>query len=93
MCYNDSIKFMEYFSMRNVKIPKQFTIIQNREDMIEFKSIYHYWRISKINEEIMILSHKYEENHNYHKQFSFSCTDFSSIFRYIIRHAALYNFL
>lgn len=72
--------------MTNVKLPKQFTIIQNREDIIEFKSIYHYWRISKINEEIMILSHKYEENHNYHKQFSFSCNDLSFIVRYIIRH-------
>lgn len=72
--------------MINIKIPNGFTIIQNREDMIEFKSIYHYWRISKINEEIMILSHKHEENHNYHKQFSFSYNELSFIIRYIIRH-------
>ena len=70
--------------MTNIKIPKWFTIIQDREDMIEFKSVHHYWRISKTNEEIMVLSHKYEKNHNYHKQFS--CTDLSYIFRYIIRH-------
>lgn len=69
--------------MENIKIPSHFTVIQNREFILEFKSQYHYWRITQ-SYEIFVLAHKYRVSDAYHKQRIGS--DPNSLIRYIIRH-------
>lgn len=69
--------------MQNIRIPPQFTVIQNRECIVELKSQYHYWRLTQ-HDDFYILAHKYFETDSYHKQ----CTgsEPQSLIRYIIRH-------
>lgn len=67
----------------NITIPKQFHIIQNRPDLIEIRSKYHYWRITEYQDGV-ILSHKYNINDCYHKQGLFP--DPYAAFRYIKKH-------
>lgn len=67
----------------NVKIPPQFSIIKYNEHVIEFKSKYHYWRLSQGNN-ILILAHKYHKNDSFHKQFT--CYNPTKAFKYIIQH-------
>lgn len=53
--------------MQNIRIPSHFTVIQNRECIVELKSQYHYWRLTQHND-FYILAHKYLETDSYHKQ-------------------------
>lgn len=69
--------------MQNIKIPSHFTVIQNRECIIELKSQYHYWRLTQ-HYGFYILAHKYRKTDSYHKQRISS--DPESLIRYIVRH-------
>lgn len=64
-------------------IPKHFEIIQNRQDLLEFKSVYHYWKLMQ-GRDILILAHKHHLKDKYHKQFV--CYSPAKAFRYIIQH-------
>ena len=74
--------------MENVKIPSHFTVIQNREYVLELRSKYHYWRITQ-NDDFFILSHKYRLSDAYHKQRVSS--DPNSLIRYIIYHDKVFE--
>ncbi len=69
--------------MQNIKIPSHFTIIQNRECVLEFKSQFHYWRITE-NYGLYILAHKYLASNAYHKQRIGSNPNL--LLRYVVRH-------
>ena len=63
--------------MQNIKIPSHFTVIQNREHVLEFKSQFHYWRITE-NYGLYILANAY------HKQRIGSNPNL--LLRYVVRH-------
>lgn len=64
-------------------IPKHFEIIQDRQDLLEFKSIYHYWKLMQ-GRDVLILAHKHHLKDRYHKQFV--CYSPKRAFRYIVKH-------
>ena len=69
--------------LSNVKIPSHFQIIRHREDVIEIKSLYHYWQLTEGNG-ILVLSHRHHEHDCYHKQLT--CATPQYAISYIIRH-------
>lgn len=81
------IQYLWRYIMQNIKIPSHFTIIQNRECVLEFKSQFHYWRITE-NYGLYILAHKYQKSHSYHKQCS--GTDPNALLRYTVRHDSFF---
>lgn len=64
-------------------IPKHFEIIQDRQDVLEFKSVHHYWKLMQ-GRDILILAHKHHLKDKYHKQFV--CHSPVKAFRYIVKH-------
>ncbi len=66
-------------------IPKYFEIIQDRQDLLEFKSLYHYWKLMQ-GRDVLILAHKHNLKDKYHKQFV--CHSPKKAFRYIVKHDA-----
>jgi len=47
-----------------------FQIIRYTEELIEFRSKYHYWclRSDRCNTDTYFLYHKHKEHHRYHRQ-------------------------
>lgn len=62
-----------------------FEIINIREDCIEIKSKFHFWRIIKVNE-VFYLHHKHEAHYSYHVQCKNPFYSLSSIRKYIQKH-------
>ena len=65
-------------------IPKHFEIIQDRQDVLEFKSVHHYWKLMQ-GRDILSLAHKHHLKDRYHKQFV--CYSPKKAFRYIVNDA------
>lgn len=71
----------------HMTFPNDFIVLRQTDDLIEIKSRYHYWRITKVAPTgHYILSHKYFVDYQYHKQNIKRTYSLTTIIKYIIRH-------
>ena len=69
----------------NTYLSKYFQIVSIRQDCIEIKSAYHFWRIIE-RDGVFFLHHKHNQNNPYHAQRSTPFPSLYSIKKYILRH-------
>ena len=66
---------------------KQFQILRDNADLIEFKSKYHYWCMipNRYYPDTYFLWHKHEQTHPYHRQFK-EAFALNHLVKYVLDH-------